>query len=76
VEDVPEKAISMSIKQILKSKHIVCSIPDARKAIAVKNSLEKLVSNLFPASILQLHPNCSFYLDHASSALLSAKGMA
>jgi glucosamine-6-phosphate deaminase len=48
VEDVPEKAISMSIKQILKSKHIVCSIPDARKAIAVKNSLEKLVRQSFP----------------------------
>jgi glucosamine-6-phosphate deaminase len=76
IEDVPEKAISMSIKQILKSKHIVCSIPDTRKAVAVKNSLERPVSNLFPASILQLHPNCSFYLDQASSALLSAKAFA
>lgn len=76
VEEVPTQAISMSVKQILKSKHIICSIPDTRKAIAVKNSLEKPVSNMFPASILQLHPNCGFYLDQASSALLSAKVLA
>ena len=72
LEQVPRLAISMSIKQILKSKHIICSVPDSRKAIAVKNTIEKPVSNLNPASILQIHPNCTFYLDEASSALLSA----
>ncbi|WP_276348098.1 glucosamine-6-phosphate deaminase [Daejeonella sp. JGW-45] len=71
VEDVPRKAISMSIKQILKSKAIICSVPDARKAQAVKDCLENPVSNLFPSSILQGHSNCSFYLDKESSGLLS-----
>ncbi len=71
VEDVPRKAISMSIKQILKSKAIICSVPDARKARAVKDCLENPVSNLFPSSILQQHSNCSFYLDKDSSSLLS-----
>ncbi len=70
VDDVPLQAISMSIKQIMKSKHIICSVPDARKAQAVKNSLEQEVSNLFPASILQEHANCSFYLDTESAKLL------
>ena len=69
--EVPARAISMSIKQILKSKHIICSVPDTRKAIAVKNSIEQSVSNLYPASILQLHPHCSYYLDKFSAALLS-----
>src|SRR5690606_12833563 len=50
LEDVPTKAISMSIRQILKSKHIICSVPDSRKAQAVKNCLEGEISNLFPAS--------------------------
>ena len=71
LDDVPKQAISMSIKQILKSKHIICSVPDSRKAMAVKNTLEQAVSNLYPASILQLHPNCTFYLDGSSAALLS-----
>ena len=71
IDDVPRQAISMSIKQIMKAKHIVCSVPDERKAMAVKNSLEQPVSNLYPASILQLHPNCVCYLDKSSVSLLS-----
>jgi glucosamine-6-phosphate deaminase len=70
-EEVPRKAISMSIQQILKSRHIICSVPDTRKAIAVKNCIEEPVSNLNPASILRLHPNCNYYLDESSASLLS-----
>lgn len=71
LKEVPTQAISMSIKQILKAKHIICSVPDRRKAVAVKNTLEQTVSNLYPASILQQHANCTLYLDESSSALLS-----
>lgn len=68
---VPHRAISMSVKQILKSKTILCSVPDQRKAVAVKNCMEHAVSNLFPATALQRHPNCTCYLDEASASLLS-----
>jgi glucosamine-6-phosphate deaminase len=70
LSDVPQQAITMSIKQILRSAHIVCSVPDSRKAMAIKNSLEGAVSNLIPASILQSHADCVCFLDRASSALL------
>ena len=70
INDVPRQAISMSIKQICKSEQIICSVPDNRKARAVKNSLEEKVNNLVPASILQLHHGCTFYLDRLSSSLL------
>jgi len=73
LDEVPRKAISMSVKQILKSKQIICSVPDSRKAMAVKNSLEQQVSNIFPASILQLHPHCTIYLDTSSAALLTPR---
>lgn len=73
LQEVPREAISMSVKQIMKSTHIICSVPDERKATAVKYTLEQPVSNLYPASILQLHGNCTLYLDKASSALISAK---
>jgi glucosamine-6-phosphate deaminase len=73
MEDVPRKAISMSINQILLSKEIICSVPDSRKASAVKNCLEKPISNLHPASILQSHSNCTVYLDQYSASLLSPK---
>lgn len=71
IDEVPEKAISMSIKQILKSKHIICSVPDKRKAKAVKDCLEGEISNLFPASILQSHGDCTLFLDEASAELLN-----
>lgn len=71
VEDVPRQAISMSVKQILKSKFIICSVPDERKAQAVRNTVEQKVSNLFPASILQTHAQCALFLDKASARLLS-----
>ena len=68
--EVPQKAISMSIRQIMLSKSIVCSVPDLRKAEAVKNTLKQEVSPLFPASILQNHPDCELYLDVDSASLL------
>lgn len=76
LEDVPKTAISMSIKQILKSRHIICSVPDSRKATAVRNSLEQPVTNRQPASILQTHPDCTLFLDKKSAALLSAQTLA
>jgi len=71
IDDIPRRAISMSIKQIMKSKNIICSVPDKRKATAIKNCLENSVSNLYPASILQTHNNCIVYLDKDAASLLS-----
>jgi len=71
LEEVPRLAISMSIRQIMKSTCIICSVPDSRKATAVKNTLEQPVSNLYPASILRSHRDCRFYLDKYSAELLS-----
>jgi glucosamine-6-phosphate deaminase len=71
--DVPERAISISIRQLLASREIVCVVPDARKAEAVKRCLEGPVSPQAPASILQTHPNTTAYLDTASAALLKPR---
>ena len=68
---VPRQAISMSIRQIMKSAHIVGSVPDARKARAVRDCLQGPVSNLHPSSILQTHPRCEIFIDEASAALLT-----
>jgi glucosamine-6-phosphate deaminase len=69
--DVPRQAISMSVKQILKAKEIICIVPDTRKAKAVKACFEGEISPLFPASILRTHPNTTVYLDTYSAALLN-----
>ena len=73
VEDVPKKAITMSIRQILCAKEIIAVVPDARKAPAVKACLESEISPMAPASILRQHPNVTLYLDANSASLLSGK---
>jgi glucosamine-6-phosphate deaminase len=71
LDDVPTRAISMSIRQIQKSRAIVCTVPDERKARAVSLALEGPVTPQVPASVLQTHPACDIYLDTAATGLLS-----
>jgi glucosamine-6-phosphate deaminase len=68
---VPEKAISMSVRQILKSREILAVVPDTRKAQAVKACLEGEISPMAPASILRTHADATLYLDRNSASLLS-----
>jgi glucosamine-6-phosphate deaminase len=70
---VPARAISMGIRQILKSQRIVVSAADARKATAVARTVNEPVTPMCPASILQRHPNTTLHLDTASAANLSRR---
>lgn len=76
VEEVPRKAITMSIRQIMKAKNIICVVPEARKAEAVAHCLEGEISPSWPASILRLHRSIYFYLDEESASLLTSERMA
>jgi glucosamine-6-phosphate deaminase len=68
---VPKQAISMSIRQILASQTIICTVPDARKADAVARAIDGPLTPELPASILRYHPNTSLFLDEPAAAKLS-----
>jgi glucosamine-6-phosphate deaminase len=68
--EVPRQALSMTIRQLMKAEHVICIVPDTRKAKAIRACFGGDVSPLFPASILQRHPNAIIYLDPESSSLL------
>ncbi len=70
LEDVPQQAISMTIQQILKSKNIICSVPDSRKSNAVRSAIEGEIISMVPSSILQTHDRTWIYLDKESATLL------
>lgn len=70
-ESVPSQAISMSIRQIMKSSAIICTVPDQRKARAVQGAVEGPVTNMVPASILQRHANAAVYLDPPAASMLT-----
>ncbi len=71
-EDVPRQAISMSIRQIMRSATIICSVPDRRKAEAVRGAVEGPVTPQLPASILQQHAGATIYLEPDSASLLTS----
>jgi glucosamine-6-phosphate deaminase len=70
---VPTQAISMSVRQVMKSKEILAVVPDARKAHAIKACFDGEISPMAPSSILRTHPSATVYLDRHSAALLSRK---
>ena len=69
--DVPLEAITIIIKQILKSKSIICTVLEDRKATAVKEAIEGPHSNLCPASALKRHPNTHYFFDSDAAGQLS-----
>jgi len=70
IDDVPTQALSISVRQLLAAREIVCVVPDARKAEAVRAALEGPVTPDVPASILQTHANTTVYADEESAKLL------
>ena len=73
---VPTHAVSMSVRQIMKSRHLIVSVPGTRKAKATKASLESEVTPDIPASILKTHAGCELFLDRGSASLLDTGGHA
>lgn len=71
LDDVPKQAISMGVRQILKSKAIVNTVPDARKAHAMKITFEEEMSPMHPASVIRIHPDCETFCDAPAAAELS-----
>jgi len=72
LSEVPQRAISMSVRQILKAHEIICIVPDTRKAPAVATCFEGEISANAPASILRTHPRTTIYLDNDSASLLTS----
>jgi len=72
IDEVPKQAISMSVKQVLKSKEILAIVPGPKKARAIKACFDGPISPMAPSSILRTHANTIIYLDLESAALLSS----
>jgi glucosamine-6-phosphate deaminase len=61
----------MSVQQIMKSEAVICTVPDERKARAVKQCFEGEISPMHPASILRNHPRAFVFLDEDAASQLS-----
>ena len=70
ITQVPQQAISMSVRQILKVKELIAVVPGPQKAQAIQACFNGEIGPMAPASILRTHPNVTVYLDEDSAALL------
>jgi len=70
LDEVPRRAITMSIPEILKSRSVLCLATGARKAEAVQRSFAGAITETVPASALQGHSDAMVFLDQEAAKLL------
>jgi glucosamine-6-phosphate deaminase len=71
LEDVPQRALTLTIPTMLKVPRLIVSVPGRRKAASVRRALEDPISTACPATILRTHPNVTLYLDAESASELN-----
>jgi glucosamine-6-phosphate deaminase len=71
LEEVPERALTLTIPTLFKVPKLIASVPGIRKATSVRRALEEPISTNFPATILRTHPDVTVYLDPESASELN-----
>ena len=70
-DDVPARALTVTIPALLRAERVLAIVPEARKAAPVRAAVEGPVTTACPASILQRTPHATIFLDPDSAHLLS-----
>ena len=70
ISEVPRQAFTQGLRNIMNAKKILMLVSGANKAKAVKEMLYGPVAESCPASVLQLHPDCTIIVDEAASSLI------
>jgi glucosamine-6-phosphate deaminase len=67
---VPVEALTVTCPALMSARTLVCTVPDGRKAQAVKGAIEGEISTACPASIVRTHPKAFLFLDQESASQL------
>jgi glucosamine-6-phosphate deaminase len=70
LEDVPNRALTVTIPPLIAAPAVYCVVPAPSKAVAVRNTLLGPIATTCPASILRRHEQAVLYLDQDSSRLV------
>ena len=73
IDAMPKEALTLTCPELLRAEHLICTVPDQRKAEAVRNALTGPITEACPSSIVRTHPAAAVYLDADSASLLPAK---
>ena len=70
LDEVPTHAMTMGIANIMRAKKLLMVISGANKAEAVKKLVSGVVTEEFPASILNNHPDVIVFVDEEAAKLI------
>jgi glucosamine-6-phosphate deaminase len=71
IDEVPTRAITVTIPALLRARRVLAIVPEERKAAPVHVALEGPVTTACPASYLRTQPHATLYLDTESASLLA-----
>lgn len=73
IGSVPPEALTVTCPGLMRARNWVCSVPELRKAAAIRDALEGDIGHKCPGSLVRMHQSVHMFLDHESSSLLSPK---
>lgn len=68
LEQVPQRALTLTIPAIVRVPKLIVSVPGTRKAHIMRRALTEAISPACPATILRQHPDATVFLDRDSAA--------
>ena len=71
LQEVPERALTLTIPTLFRVPRLIASVPGSRKARIVRRTLEEPITTACPATILRKHPNATLYLDTEAASELN-----
>lgn len=70
IDEVPKKAITMGIGNIMAARKVVLVATGASKAQAIYKTMRGDITPQVPATVLRTHPNCVILVDREAASLL------
>jgi glucosamine-6-phosphate deaminase len=74
LDEVPHRAITLTVPRLLAADRLFCVVPGPRKAEAVRRALMDPIGAVCPATALRTHPDCTLFLDEDAAALVPRDG--
>lgn len=75
IEDVPPRAITLTIPRLMRAGRLFCVVPGPAKRDAIRRTLTGPIETACPASILRLHSDCTLFLDNGSDFRSQSVGL-
>ncbi|MCC6679947.1 MAG: glucosamine-6-phosphate deaminase [Phycisphaeraceae bacterium] len=72
----PQEAITLTCPALMRAQHLICCVPDRRKAQAVRDAIEGPLTTRCPASLVFTHPYAHIFLDAQAASLLDPQRLA